>query len=114
MVDHLLEFLKGDGDLLLLTIDAVGNFVIGHLFVAKDKGEWDLLNDRLPHSVAKLLVVAADFASDAFRGQDVIKLLRIFAMDLAIDWEKVHLNWGKEGWEGTTEVLGDDADESLD
>lgn len=34
-------------------------------------------------------------------------------MDLAIDWEDVDLDWGKEGWEGTAEVLGDDADESL-
>ena len=110
---HLLEFFEGDGDLLLLTIDAVSNFVIGHLFVTKDKGEWDLLNNRLPHAVAKFLVVAADLASDAFGGQDVTKLLRVFAMDLAIDWEEVHLNWGKEGWEGTAEVLGDDADESF-
>ena len=114
MVDHLLEFLEGDGDLLLLTIDTIGDFVVGHLFVAKDKGEWDLSDDRLSHAVAKLLVVAADLASDALRGHDVTKLLRVFAMDLAIDWEEVDLDWGKEGWEGTAEVLGDDADESLD
>ena len=113
MVDHLLEFLEGDGDLLLLTVDTVSDFVVLNLFVTDDKGEWNLFDDRLPHTVAKLLVVGIDFASDSFFPHDIGDLFGVFSVDLAIDWEDVDLDWGKEGWEGTAEVFGDDADESL-
>lgn len=45
MVDHLLKLFEGDGDLLLLAIDTIGDLVVLDLFVTDDEGEWDLLDD---------------------------------------------------------------------
>ena len=91
--DDLHEFVERNGDLLLLAVDAVGDGTIFLFLLADDEGEWDLVDDGLTESIAKLIIRIVELNADFGGLKSLDDFLRVFAMGGDVDWKDGALDW---------------------
>lgn len=112
--DQGLEFIQGNGDLILLAIDAIGDLAKFLFLVADDEGEGDLVHLRVAEAIPQLFVRIVKQDADTKILQFLFDLLRVIAMDFGVDRKQGDLGRGKPGREGATIVFDQDAKEALD
>ena len=113
LLDEFLKLFLGDGDLVFLPVDAVGEGGILHFLVAEDDGVGDFLDLGVANLVAKLFVGIVDFDADVQIPQFLFDLLSVFQVAGEIHRQQFDLNRGEPSRESSAVVLNQNADETL-